>query len=261
MDLIFDKYHGLGNDFIIIDARFLDSKFFDNHIVKNLCNRNFGIGADGLILIKDHNKLDFEMIYYNSDGFLSSMCGNGARCSIAFAYEKKICPKKTVFMAYDGPHDGNVLLNSNIKLSFNNISIIEENQYGFLINSGSPHLLIFKKSIENLNIKELGSSIRYSRKFSKEGVNVNFIEQIGLNKFKLRTYERGVEDETFSCGSGAVAAAISIHHKGLVNNFHEVFIQTLGGSLKVDFNFENKLYNNIYLSGKAEKVFSGKISI
>jgi len=261
MDLIFDKYHGLGNDFIIVDGRSLDLRHIDYLEIKNICNRNFGIGADGLILIKDHNKFDFEMIYYNSDGLLSSMCGNGARCSVAFAYEKNICSKETVFMAYDGPHEGFVLLDGNIKLSFNDISIIEKNDYGLLINSGSPHLLIFNKNLEKIDVKELGSSIRYSKMFLKEGINVNFIEHMYENKIKLRTYERGVEDETLSCGSGSVAAAVSVHYNGLIKGFSQILIETLGGLLKVNFNFEEKIYNKIYLTGKAQKVFSGKISI
>ena len=261
MDLIFDKYHGLGNDFIIVDGRSLDLRHIDYLEIKNICNRNFGIGADGLILIKDHNKFDFEMIYYNSDGLLSSMCGNGARCSVAFAYEKNICSKETVFKAYDGPHEGFVLLDGNIKLSFNDISIIEKNDYGLLINSGSPHLLIFNKNLEKIDVKELGSSIRYSKMFLKEGINVNFIEHMYENKIKLRTYERGVEDETLSCGSGSVAAAVSVHYNGLIKGFSQILIETLGGLLKVNFNFEEKIYNKIYLTGKAQKVFSGKISI
>ena len=261
MDLIFDKYHGTGNDFIIVDGRSLGFRFIDHIQIKNICNRNFGIGADGLILIKNHNKLDFEIIYYNSDGLLSSMCGNGARCSVAFAYEKNICSKETFFMAYDGPHKGFVLSDSNIKLSFNDISIIEKNDYGLLINSGSPHLLIYDKNLEKIDVKELGSSIRYSKIFLKEGINVNFIEYMYENKIKLRTYERGVEDETLSCGSGAVAAAVSVHYNGLIKDFSDILIETLGGTLKVNFNFEEKIYNKIYLSGKAQKVFSGKISI
>ena len=216
MNLIFDKYHGLGNDFIIIDGRFSDFKSLNKLQIKNICNRNFGIGADGLILIKEHKRLDFEMIYYNSDGLLSSMCGNGARCSVDFAYKKNICSKETVFMAYDGPHKGFVLSNNNIRLSFNDISSLEENNYGLLINSGSPHLLLFKENLDKLNVKELGSSIRYSKKFLKDGVNVNFIEYINKNKVKIRTYERGVENETLSCGSGAVATAVFLHYKGLV---------------------------------------------
>ena len=261
MDLNFDKYNGVGNDFVIIDERSLDSKQLNQFQIKNICNRNFGVGADGLILIKNHLKLDFEMIYYNSDGILSSMCGNGARCSVSYAYNNNICSKKTVFMAYDGSHEGFILSDNNIKLSFNDISIIKENEYGIYINSGSPHLLIFEKNIEDLNVKDLGSAIRHSKKFIKEGVNVNFIEHIKENRFKLRTYERGVEDETLSCGSGAVAAAISAHYKGLVENYSEILIQTLGGSLKVDFKYEKEKYFKIYLSGKAQKVFSGIMSI
>ena len=261
MELIFDKYHGLGNDFVIIDGRSLNFQQLNQNQIKKICNRNFGVGADGLILIKDHLKLDFEMIYYNSDGLLSSMCGNGARCSVAFAYEKNICSKETVFMAYDGPHKGFVLSDSNIKLSFNDISIIEKNDYGLLINSGSPHLLIHNENLDKIDVKELGSSIRYSKKFLKEGVNINFIEHMFENKIKLRTYERGVEDETLSCGSGAVAAAVSVHYNKSIKGFYEILIETLGGSLKVNFNFEKKTYNKIYLSGKAQKVFSGKILI
>ena len=261
MDYDFDKYHGAGNDFILIDARSMEYKSFEEFQINNICNRNFGIGADGLILIKDHKKLDFEMIYYNSDGLLSSMCGNGARCAVAFAHKKNICSKQTIFMAYDGPHKGLVLSKNSIKLSFNDILTVEENDYGLLIDSGSPHLLIYKKELDDLNVRELGSSIRYSKKFLKQGVNVNFIKHIDGNKIKLRTYERGVEDETLSCGTGAVAAAISAHHNGLVKDFSEILIETLGGLLKVNFNFKKKLYNNIYLSGIAQKVFSGKISI
>ena len=159
MELIFDKYHGLGNDFVIIDGRSLNFQQLNQNQIKKICNRNFGVGADGLILIKDHLKLDFEMIYYNSDGLLSSMCGNGARCSVAFAYEKNICSKKTLFMVYDGAHEGFILSDSIIKLSFNEISIVKENEHGILINSGSPHLLIFEKNIKELNVKELGLSL------------------------------------------------------------------------------------------------------
>lgn len=261
MDYIFDKYQGAGNDFILIDARSRSFKSMNQFQINSICKRNFGIGSDGLILIKDHKKLDFEMIYYNSDGLKSSMCGNGARCAVAYAYERNICSREASFMTYDGVHRGFVLSNSIIKLSFKDISRVEENNYGLVVDSGSPHLIIFKKNLDLLDVRKLGSSIRYSKNYFKEGINVNFIKHIEENKIKLRTYERGVENETLSCGTGAVAAAIAAHYNRIVQDFPQILIETLGGLLEVNFNFEKKMYNNIYLSGKAKKIFSGKISL
>ena len=261
MKIKFQKFQGTGNDFIIIDNKDLSFPSNNNKLIKKLCDRKFGIGSDGLILINPSTDSDFEMIYFNSDGYKGSMCGNGARCSVQFAKKNKIIVSETTsFNAYDGGHYASIDQNT-ISLSMSPVTEIKNYNEDLFLDTGSPHFVKIVDNLSDYNVFENGKKIRNSSSFAENGVNVNFVEQISEDEFSVRTYERGVEDETFSCGSGAVAAAISIHHKGLVNNFHEVFIQTLGGPLKVDFNFENKLYNNIYLSGKAEKVFSGKISI
>ncbi len=259
MEYIFEKYQGTGNDFILFDARLRNFKMLKQSQIRSICNRNFGIGADGIIIIKDHDVFDFEMLYYNSDGLLSSMCGNGARCAVAYAYEKKIFSKETSFNAYDGAHKAYVQSNSIVKLDFKDVLKIEENKNGLLIDTGSPHLIIFNNNLEKLNIKKLGSTIRYSNEFIKDGINVNFVQCIDKNIIKLRTYERGVENETLACGTGAVASAIAAHYKRKVKNFSKILVETLGGDLLVNFTYKSKIYNNIYLSGKTEKIFSGKI--
>ena len=258
MDLIFDKYHGTGNDFIIVDGRSLGFRFIDHIQIKNICNRNFGIGADGLILIKNHNKLDFEIIYYNSDGLLSSMCGNGARCSVHFSFLNKIIKSKTKFNAFDGVHNG-IVDHDVINISMSDVIGFEKYEDYLFIDSGSPHLVKYVQDVNSIDLINVSQKIQHSNQF-KEGINVNFISKNSDNSFQIRTYERGVEEETLSCGTGAVAAAIALNILSLADS-SEINLKTKGGLLNIKFKKSKNKYTDIYLSGKVKKVFDGIIKV
>lgn len=262
MKINFKKYHGTGNDFILIDNSEEQVKFSETQI-KNLCDRHFGIGADGLIILKKSEHYDFEMQYFNSDGKEGTMCGNGARCVVFFAKELGIISNKTIFNATEGSHKGQILKINNdeaiVKISMNGISNIERKQDAYFIDTGSPHYILFSENIKNINIKEEGAKIRYSKQFQPYGTNVNFVE-IKNDQVFVRTYERGVEEETLSCGTGAVAVAAAIY---LRNNKLSVYdINTPGGSLKVSFKpIKNIRFSDVWLEGTAKKVFNGSVDI
>lgn len=253
----FSKYQGTGNDFIMIDNR--DGSFMlSNAQVEKLCNRRFGIGADGLILIENVEGYDFKMVYYNSDGNTSTMCGNGGRCLVKFAQDLGIFESKTTFLAIDGPHHASVNAEI-INLGMIDVTEINKVEQDYFLNTGSPHLIVFKDELKDLNIKEIGASIRYSEYWkAKGGVNVNFVKIINKDTIEIRTYERGVEDETFSCGTGVTAAAIASYYAGLINS-NNVKVKAIGGDLSVKFyNIEKQSFTNVVLSGAALKVFSGQ---
>lgn len=260
--LNFFKYHGAGNDFILIDARESIPELSDKQIAF-LCNRHKGIGADGLMLLKKSKDYDFEMKYYNSDGNEGTMCGNGGRCIISFAYDIGISKSNFSFIAIDGPHKASILENNGfekiVELEMIDVSSIS-NEEDFIIDTGSPHHLNFKSEIESLNVFEEGRKIRYSNKFKEEGINVNFIEE-NENKLFVRTYERGVENETLACGTGVTASAIaSSIRQGF--KYTEFFIKTLGGDLKVQFDVEpSGKFTNVKLTGPAMFVFKGEIDL
>lgn len=260
MEIKFEKYEATGNDFVIIDDRDNDFDTSNHNLVALLCNRKNGVGADGLILLRNHSEYDFEMIYFNSDGNLSSMCGNGGRCIVGFANYLGIIEDKCTFLAADGVHHANLLENK-VKLSMNSVREIQVlNDNVFVLDTGSPHYVTTVDDIEKINVKKEGSVIRNSKHFIKGGVNVNFL-QIGDSP-SIRSYERGVEDETLSCGTGTVACAIVLHK--LTNNDPEenrVFsfdITTRGGVLEVEFEVHNNIFSNIYLKGGFNSVFSGR---
>ncbi len=259
MNIHFYKYQGAGNDFIMIDNR--NNKFPKNDvkIIHKLCDRRFGIGADGLILLEPSVKNDFTMVYFNADGNEGSMCGNGGRCIVAFAKQLNIVEEKTKFEAVDGLHFASIK-NDSISLQMIDIETVEEFENYSFLNTGSPHHVSFNDKIGNINVKELGAKIRYGAPYFKEGTNVNFAEQISDNSFKVRTYERGVEDETLACGTGVTAVAIAANksNKTKANN---ILIKVLGGQLEVSFNREGDLYKNIFLKGPAQLVFEGNITI
>ena len=260
MKIHFYKYQGTGNDFIIIDNRNLHFKRDANDIVRKLCDRRFGIGADGLMLLQNKSGYDFEMVYYNSDGNESSMCGNGGRCIVEFARTLGLVKNKAFFIAIDGEHEAKVEAGY-ISLKMNDVNQVETNPDFYFLNTGSPHYVKFKNDLETLNVFEEGKKIRYNERFKKEGTNVNFIEKIGSDLF-VRTYERGVEGETFSCGTGVTAAAIIASLKGISTSSDYCDIKTLGGNLKVKFNSNsNNTFNNIWLEGPATFVFDGDIEI
>ncbi|WGH27489.1 MAG: diaminopimelate epimerase [Candidatus Bostrichicola ureolyticus] len=254
MKLKFFKYQGTGNDFILIDARNL--KFDFN--VKLLCNRKFGIGADGLILIKNDKNSQFYMKYYNSDGKESTMCGNGGRCAVAFSkYLGIINNNKAYFRALDGNHIA-YIKNNFISLKMIDVTSIKINTNHVFLNTGSPHHIIFIKNINNINVYSLGKEIRFKEPYKKNGVNVNFVE-VFKNFLKVRTYERGVENETLSCGTGAVASAIAAFELGkIVNN--KILIHTLGGKIFVKFfKYKDYSYKRIWIKGPYKFIYYGYI--
>jgi len=259
MILNFYKFHGTGNDFILIDNR--DSKMdsLKTEQIKYLCNRNFGIGADGLMLLNNHNELDFEMDYYNSDGSSGAMCGNGGRCIVAFAKKLGIIENFTRFIASDGPHEASINESGEVKLKMMDVEEIKYKQNTLFINTGAPHHIVFNDNIAELNVYEKGKAIRYSEEYKDIGTNVNFV-QIEKNGIRIRTYERGVENETLACGTGAVASAISYYATYKTDN-QNIKVKTLGGELKVNFNENGNIYRDIYLSGPAKFVFEGQIEV
>ena len=259
MKIKFQKYQGTGNDFIIIDNTDLSFPSENYSLIKRLCDRKYGIGCDGLILIEPSKSSDFTMNYYNSDGNLGSMCGNGARCSVKFVQNLKIINDNTVFTAYDGLHDASIL-DDIITLSMKPVRNIKSFGDDLFLDTGSPHYVKMVQSLNDYKVFENGKKIRNSSLFEKNGVNVNFVEQISENEFSVRTYERGVEDETLSCGTGVTAVALAMFKLGKTNS-KEVVIKTKGGELSVKFDTIEERYFDIKLSGGVEMVFSGEIDI
>jgi len=260
MKTIFYKYQGTGNDFVILDNR--DGRFdaLTQKQVRNLCDRRFGIGADGLMLLNRKTGYDFEMIYFNADGNLSTMCGNGGRCLVKFAYHMGIHKYTYKFLAVDGEHDAEIDNNGLIRLKMNDVDQVEEHNTYVILNTGSPHFVKFASDVENIDVVATGRDIRYSKKFSQEGINVNFLETIGDDSIYVRTYERGVEDETMSCGTGVTAAALVSAHNS--RGFNRVRVKTPGGGLSVEYNkIDDQHFENIWLCGPAELVYIGEIEI
>lgn len=224
--------------------------------IARICHRRFGVGADGLILIENAEGYDFRMKYYNADGAEGSMCGNGGRCAVQFAADLGIFEGQTRFLAVDGEHHSKTE-HGQVFLHMIDVEGVEEEKDGYFLNTGSPHLVIFNDNIDALDVKSLGSALRYSDYWkSRGGVNINFVQVIDSGTLKVRTYERGVEDETYSCGTGVTAAAIVSHLKKSAAT--SLRIQTLGGELKVSFQTGPKI-SGIVLSGPAKRVFRGEL--
>lgn len=257
MNITFYKYQGTGNDFIMIDNR---SKTFPKQtdIIHKLCDRHFGIGADGLILLENDTYTDFKMIYYNADGNESTMCGNGGRCIVAFAKQLALFDITTTFNAIDGLHHASVK-NDIVSLQMIDVETVDIYQTHIFTNTGSPHHVELVTDIDTFDVYNNGKRIRNDI-YGSVGSNVNFVEVINNNTFRVRTYERGVENETLACGTGATAAAIAMHQlKKTSNTSLDMLVQ--GGKLTVSFDFNNEKYSNIHLTGPATFVFSGNIHI
>lgn len=256
MTIQFSKYQGTGNDFIIIDNRSLSFPKENVQLVSRLCDRKFGIGADGLILLENHPTLDFEMVYYNADGHPSSMCGNGGRCVAAFAKAKNIISNHTTFKAVDGQHKASIDAHGLVHLQMQDVSSIKiEDGYSF-VDTGSPHHVLIKEDVQKLDVYAEGAAIRHSDLYAKEGVNVNFVTPKEANTFAVRTYERGVEDETLSCGTGVTAVALAMYENGMATS-NEIELLVQGGKLRVSFKKGVSGYTEIYLIGPASIVFNG----
>jgi diaminopimelate epimerase len=265
MEVAFHKYHGAGNDFILLDNRKKKYSKLSSKQIAFLCDRHFGIGADGLVTLNKTNKAKLEMKYFNADGGIGSMCGNGSRCFVLFARQLKLIIKDVSFKAYDGIHKATILKYKNqsaeIKVSMNDVNSIEKTNGDLFLNTGSPHHVKFVKSIEGIEVVTEGRKIRNNSTYKKEGTNVNFVA-IKNDKIFIRTYERGVEDETLACGTGITASALAAHYAGkLPKDKKEINVVARGGNLKVSFQKNNKSYNNIYLSGPAEFVYTGTVKI
>ena len=260
MNLEFYKYQGTGNDFVMIDNRDLKVSKNNTKLIKQLCDRRFGIGGDGLILLEEPDAAedDFKMVYFNADGNPSSMCGNGGRCLVAFANYLGIVEKTARFTAIDGPHKATIS-EGIVSLKMQNVTDVKlQEEYSFL-DTGSPHHVIFVEDVQSEDVQQKGSEIRYSEMYKdNNGTNVNFVQQINDEVLKVRTYERGVEDETFSCGTGVTAVAIAAYQAGKIQN-KEVKLETPGGSLEVKFEKTDSGFENIWLTGPAVQVFKGEI--
>lgn len=256
MTMQFYKYQGTGNDFVMIDDREEKFPVDDQDLVARLCHRSFGIGADGLILLRHKTGYDFEMVYFNADGRLGSMCGNGGRCTVAFAKFLNVIQDETHFLAADGPHEATVK-NGLVSLKMNEVNSIECGTGFYYLNTGSPHYVTFGENVASENVFEKGRSIRYNDRFKGEGTNVNFAEERPDKSLFIRTYERGVEDETYSCGTGVTATALAASLRGAES---PVKIETPGGQLEVSFKKDGDRFTDIYLTGPAQQVFKGEFS-
>lgn len=260
----FYKYQAAGNDFVVIDNRDRSLKLSADQISK-VCDRRFGIGADGVMLLEKHDSLNFNLEYFNSDGS-QSLCGNGSRAAMLFASRLGMVNGKATFNAYDGQHSAEILPNGLIKLLLNPVSEVKPMANDYFINTGSPHLIRFVKYIDDYPVYEEGKRIRYDDFFKPGGTNVNFVELLEDNTIFVRTYERGVENETLSCGTGVTAAALAASFK---NYKSPVKIKTRGGDLSVEFKSTHKpqstgqagTFEEIYLIGPAKMVFEGDLEL
>ncbi|SHH77698.1 diaminopimelate epimerase [Winogradskyella jejuensis] len=253
----FYKYQGTGNDFVVIDNRSLEFDKSNSKNIAKLCNRRFGIGADGLILLEKHATLDFKMVYFNADGNESSMCGNGGRCIVAFAKFLGVIGNETTFEAIDGVHKAEID-DDVVKLQMQDVSIIQTFENHQFLDTGSPHHVELVENLIDFDVKANGAKIRYGKPYDEEGSNVNFVKQISSDKFAVRTYERGVEDETLSCGTGVTAVALAMHKSGKTTS-NKVILETQGGDLSITFKENNEVYTNIWLIGPATQVFKGEV--
>lgn len=258
MVVTFYKYQGTGNDFVLIDDRKGSFDIEAHKLIKKICDRKFGIGADGLILIRNHDKADFEMVYFNADGYQTSLCGNGSRCAVKFAKELGIINESCSFQTIEGILNASIE-DDNIFINMPDVKHIEEFDGDFYLNTGSPHYIRFVENLDKYDVYSEGKKIRYSEKYkSSGGTNANFLETEDNSSISVRTYERGVENETYSCGTGVTAAAIVY---GKLKNINKVQVKTLGGELSVMFDNVNGEYKNVFLKGPAVFVFKGEIDI
>jgi diaminopimelate epimerase len=255
--LNFTKYQGTGNDFILVDNR---ERLFDNLDVAFLCNPKFGIGADGLMLLQNCEGFDFEMVYYNSDGKISSMCGNGGRCIVDFAAKLKVFSGSDCsFKAIDGPHKA-VWDNHTVALDMRSVDEIKSDGNAYVMDTGSPHYVLITENVDAIDIVTAARAIRYNETYEAVGINVNFVEIVTPNTIKVRTYERGVENETLSCGTGVTASAIALAKKLNLTGNQSIYIETPGGHLNVTYSFDEQA-ENVCLKGPATEVFEGQITL
>lgn len=258
MQLQFCKYQGTGNDFVMVDNRLQHFPKNDTKRIHKICDRRFGIGADGLILLEEDPNYDFRMVYYNSDGNESSMCGNGGRCLVAFAKSLGIIENEAYFAATDGPHFATINDENIVSLQMKDVEEVKIFPDYTFLDTGSPHHVEMVESLSQFDVRLNGAAIRYSDRYIDRGTNVNFVTQRSPDEFIVRTYERGVEDETLSCGTGVTAVAIAMNATGKTTANH-IKLAVEGGSLEVSFKVDNGHYSEVFLTGPATFVFAGKL--
>ena len=257
MTIQFYKYHGNGNDFIILDNREGRISELGREKINRLCHRRFGIGADGFMLLGLKEGYDFTMKYYNSDGLEGSMCGNGARCMVRFAYDLGIHRNSYHFLAADGAHEAELDINGMVRLKMRDVNTVENIVQDYVLDTGSPHYVKFIENVKQFDVTREGKAIRNGKRYIKDGINVNFVETMNEHTIYVRTYERGVEAETYSCGTGVTASALMAAHNEV--GFNQVDVQTLGGKLSVEYDkVDDNTFRNIWLNGPAEFVFRGQ---
>ena len=258
MNQKFYKYEGAGNDFIVLDNRNKHFTFHQNpELVRKMCDRHFGIGADGLMILQLKDGFDFEMLYYNADGNPGSMCGNGGRCITAFAKHLNIITDETNFLAVDGHHYAKISENGNlVSLKMNDVSHISKDKEAYVLNTGSPHYVLQVKNLANKNVFKDGGAIRYSNQYSRDGINVNFVEDMD-DHYYVRTYERGVENETYACGTGVTAVAMAMAKMKNKTGSISTSLAVQGGNLSVNFKFDGEKFTEVFLEGPATFVFEG----
>jgi diaminopimelate epimerase len=258
MKLTFYKYQGTGNDFVIVDNRDNLIQLSENQIAF-LCDRRFGIGGDGLMMLQTKSGYDFDMFYSNSDGRPSSMCGNGGRCLVQFAYDMGIHKTTYLFIAVDGEHEAVITRPGKVNLKMQDVNEVTAHHADFILNTGSPHYIKTSLNVNAIDVFKEGRQIRYNDTFKEKGINVNFVEE-KHNGISVRTYERGVENETLSCGTGVTASALVFAHND--NGFNRIEVDTPGGHLAVEFEkLNDQQFRNIWLCGPATFVFKGEIEI
>jgi len=258
MSFTFYKYQGTGNDFILLDNRTGQVGHLSRETIAAWCHRRFGIGADGLMLLGSREGYDFTMDYFNADGAPGSMCGNGARCIVRFAADLGLVSPRYHFLAPDGDHEAALLPDGGVRLWMSDVEGIRPLGHDSVLDTGSPHYVRFVEGIDRLDVETNGRAIRHSEPFRAAGINENFVERKAANAIFVRTFERGVEAETYSCGTGVTACAIVA--SGGVPGSHSIDVETLGGRLRVDFDgISPEAYRNIRLSGPATFVFRGEI--
>ena len=260
MKISFSKYQGTGNDFVMLDN--LNGQYDSLTIpqIKLICDRRFGVGSDGLIKINSHNSSDFEVEYFNSDGS-KSFCGNGARCSVAFTETLGVNVSDTLFLGIDGLHKASKNQDV-ISLEMGDVSEVRKIENDYIIYTGSPHYIRFIDAINDLDIVQFGKKVRYSEEFKNEGINVNLVEIVDANNLIVNTYERGVEDETLSCGTGVTACVLAFAYQTQLIGEHKVLVKVKGGNLWVSFNQETLgEFTTIHLIGPGEFIFSGEINV
>jgi len=254
MKIDFWKYHGTGNDFILINGFEKQFPLHNTELVAKMCSRHFGIGADGLIVLVPADSYDFKMMYFNSDGNPSTMCGNGARCAVSFAKFQKLVANEASFLAADGAHTANIDDKGWVNLSMSNVAQLDQHETDFILDTGSPHYVRIVENVDDHDIVKIGRSIRYNDTYRKNGINVNIMQVIEQDIIVVETYERGVEDETLSCGTGVTACAlVQIKNAGV----DTISVKTKGGSLKVSGELIEGVFSKIILSGPAQQVFKG----